>query len=106
MLIALALEKPADLRPALLDVVCAGDPALRQRLETLLAAHQKADELPPSDAPAVKATIKLELFWPESGAENILALRRIHSTHRLDQFWKYRLNQHAAPIDALALIAR
>src|SRR5580704_10497342 len=52
---------PADKRPALLDAMCAGDPVLRQRLETLLAAHQKADELPPSDAPAAKATIKLDL---------------------------------------------
>jgi serine/threonine protein kinase len=61
MLIALALEKPADLRPAFLDAVCAGDPALRQRLEALLAAHQKADELPPSDASAARVTIELDL---------------------------------------------
>jgi hypothetical protein len=31
MLIALALEKPTDLRPAFLDAVCAGEPALRYR---------------------------------------------------------------------------
>jgi hypothetical protein len=48
---------------------------------------------------------KSRMFWPESGAENILALRRIRSSHRLDQFWKYRLNQYAARNDAWALIA-
>jgi len=56
---------PSDQRPALLDAVCVGDAALRQRLETLLAAHQKADELPPSNAPAVAATIKLDLAEAE-----------------------------------------
>jgi hypothetical protein len=65
MLLAAALEMPADKRPALLDAMCIGDPALRQRLETLLAAHQEADELPPSDAPAVVATIKLDLAEAE-----------------------------------------
>ena len=45
VLLAAALEMPADKRPALLDAMCAGDPALRQRLDTLLAARQKADEL-------------------------------------------------------------
>jgi hypothetical protein len=45
------------------------------------------------------------MFWSESGAENILALRSIHSSRRLDQFWKYRLNQHAALNDTLPLAA-
>jgi hypothetical protein len=31
------------------------------------------------------------MFWSEAGAENILVLRCIHSSRRLDQFWKYRL---------------
>jgi serine/threonine protein kinase/Tfp pilus assembly protein PilF len=35
----LAREKPPDLRAAFLDEACAGDAALRQRLEILLAAH-------------------------------------------------------------------
>src|SRR5215510_2809310 len=30
---------PPEGRPALLDVECAGDPALRQEIETLLSAH-------------------------------------------------------------------
>ena len=45
------------------------------------------------------------MFWSESGAENILALRCIHSSRRLDQFWKYRLNEHAARNDTLQLVA-
>ena len=53
--------QPGAARRAFLDQACAGDPALRQRLEALLAAHDEPDELPPTDAPAVKATIKLDL---------------------------------------------
>jgi hypothetical protein len=45
------------------------------------------------------------MFWSESGAENILALRCIHSSSRLEDFWKYRLNQQAARNDVLPLVA-
>ena len=45
------------------------------------------------------------MFWSESGAENILALRCIHSSRRLEEFWKHRLNQRAARNDALPLAA-
>jgi hypothetical protein len=45
------------------------------------------------------------MFWGEPGAENILALRGIHSSRRLDQFWKARLNIRAASNDALPLAA-
>jgi len=45
------------------------------------------------------------MFWSESGAENILALRCIHSSRRLDQFWKHRLNTAAARNDCLPLAA-
>ena len=45
------------------------------------------------------------MFWSVPGAENILALRCIHSSRRLDDFWKYRLNEHAARNDSLALAA-
>jgi serine/threonine protein kinase len=61
VLFALALEKPADRRPAFMDAVCAGDPALRQRLDALLAAHDQPDKLSPQGAPAAVATIKLDL---------------------------------------------
>ena len=56
-----ALEMPADKRPALLEALCAGDPALRERLEALLAAHDKPVSLPPINAPDRRVTIKLEL---------------------------------------------
>lgn len=45
------------------------------------------------------------MFWSVSGARNILALRCIHKSRRLDRFWKYRLNQRAAANDALPLAA-
>ena len=45
------------------------------------------------------------MFWGEPGAENILALRCIHASHRRDQFWKERLNAHAAENDCLGLAA-
>ena len=45
------------------------------------------------------------MFWSESGAENILALRCIHSSRRLDDFWKDLLNPHGARNDALPLAA-
>jgi len=45
------------------------------------------------------------MSWSESGAENILALRCIHSSRRLDEFWKHRLNALAARNDALPLAA-
>ena len=45
------------------------------------------------------------MFWSESGAENILALRCIQSSHRLEEFWKHRLNLAAARNDPLLLAA-
>jgi hypothetical protein len=45
------------------------------------------------------------MFWGRPGAQNILALRSIDASRRLDQFWKERLNTHAARNDCLALAA-
>jgi hypothetical protein len=45
------------------------------------------------------------MFWSETGAENILALRCIHSSRRLDEFWKHRLNRSASRNDCLPLAA-
>ena len=45
------------------------------------------------------------MFWSKSGAENILALRCIHSSRRMNEFWKHRLNIHAARNDTLPLAA-
>jgi serine/threonine protein kinase/tetratricopeptide (TPR) repeat protein len=60
-LFALALEKPAAKRAVFLDAMCEGNPALRQRLEVLLAAHDQPDDLAPKGKPAVAATIKLDM---------------------------------------------
>ena len=43
------------------------------------------------------------MFWGEPGVENILALRCIQASRRLDAFWKERLNRHAQRNDCLAL---
>ena len=45
------------------------------------------------------------MFWGEPGAQNVLALRCIHCSRRTDEFWKERLNAHAARNDRLALAA-
>ena len=45
------------------------------------------------------------MFWGRPGAENILALRCIHTSRRLGEFWKVRLNARAARNDSLALAA-
>jgi serine/threonine protein kinase/WD40 repeat protein len=49
------LELPASQRAAYLDVACAGDDALRQRVESLLVAADQTEELLP------KVTVKLDL---------------------------------------------
>jgi hypothetical protein len=45
------------------------------------------------------------MFWGEPGAENVLAFRCISASRRLDEFWKDRLNAHAARNDCLPLAA-
>lgn len=45
------------------------------------------------------------MFWGEPGAQSVLALRCIHASRRLDQFWVERLNAHAARNDCLPLAA-
>jgi len=45
------------------------------------------------------------MFWSLPGAENVLALRCIHSSRRWDPFWKHRLNQHAKRNNSLSLSA-
>jgi hypothetical protein len=49
--------------------------------------------------------IQSGMFWSKAGAENILALRCLHSSRTLEDFWKYRLNQLAARNDPLPLAA-
>lgn len=45
------------------------------------------------------------MFWRQRGAESVLAFRCIHSSRRLDSFWKERLNASAAKNDCLSLTA-
>jgi hypothetical protein len=42
------------------------------------------------------------MFWGQPGAQNVLALRCIHSSRRLNEFWKERLNALAARNDSLS----
>ena len=58
---ALAQAKPAEKRIAFLDTKCDGGVAVRHRLEALLAAHERPESALATDAPVVKATIKLDL---------------------------------------------
>ena len=44
-----------------------------------------------------------DMFWSQSGAQSILALRCLHSSRRLEEFWKHRLNEQVARNDTLAL---
>jgi hypothetical protein len=59
---------PGAVRNVFLEQACAGDAALRQRLETLLAAHDNPGSLPASDTPAINATIKLQVIDTEDEA--------------------------------------
>jgi WD40 repeat protein/serine/threonine protein kinase len=59
-------------RAAFLEQACAGNEALRGRLEALLQAHESADTfLEPQAEPPTKATMKLE-FAPEEGPGTII----------------------------------
>src|SRR5438128_12676440 len=60
-LAALALEKPAAERGKWLDAVCAGDPNLRRRLESLVVAQQSAAAPPDCPAEAGPANLMLDL---------------------------------------------
>ena len=52
----LALEKPAAERPAFLEQACAGDDALRQRVEALLRSHETPDSFLVGSAENPEAT--------------------------------------------------
>ena len=45
------------------------------------------------------------MFWSIDGAQNVLSLRCIHRSHRLEQFWKCRHNQLVAKNDPFPLAA-
>jgi eukaryotic-like serine/threonine-protein kinase len=68
-LVRAAVELPSGAeRRAFLQQACAGDPALRRRLESLLAAHDRAGSSPPPGALDIKATIKLDPLIVEDEA--------------------------------------
>ncbi len=56
-----ALQLTGNARTSFLKNACDGDPALLQRLETLLAADEQPEGVLAEAAPAAKATMKLEL---------------------------------------------
>jgi WD40 repeat protein len=60
VLYAAALGKPPAERAIFLDGACYGDPALRLRLEALLAARPELDQSPRAELPVVETTIKLD----------------------------------------------
>src|SRR6266496_254716 len=60
-LFTLAVAKRGAERAAFLDRECAGDLALRQRLEALMAAHEAPDPLLDAETAEAKPTIKLNL---------------------------------------------
>src|SRR6266567_4171209 len=57
----LAVAKPATERAAFLDRECAGDLALRQRLEALMAAHERPDPVLDAQTEEAKPTVKVDL---------------------------------------------
>jgi len=65
-----ALELPVAKREAYLEAAGAGDSALRQRVEVLLAADGQAEELIQNAAAAAAAAIKLDL--PAAPDENLV----------------------------------
>jgi len=69
-LFALALAKPIGERAAFLDGACHGDPALRVRLNNLLASHEQSDGLNPAPVDPDGPTLKIELS-EEPGEEAV-----------------------------------
>src|SRR6266705_3352476 len=68
-----ALDLPAEQRAAYLEEACAGDAALRQRVEELLQAHEKAEgflETPPAGL-EFKRTVQLPILPTEKPGDKI-----------------------------------
>ena len=71
-LFARALELPASGRAAFFDAACHDDVGLRQRVQTLLAAHEKAGALFATQPEGVRSTVKLDLA--DEPADNAVGL--------------------------------
>jgi eukaryotic-like serine/threonine-protein kinase len=59
------IELPSERRAGYLDIACAGDPTLRQRVEALLRAHELAGTF--MGSPAVGPHTKTEVLKPLLG---------------------------------------
>ncbi len=70
-----ALERDADQRAAFLDEACAGDPALRRKVEALLASDQQAQTF--IEAPAFEIAALLFADEPNSVIEGCIGPYRI-----------------------------
>ena len=71
-LFAQALELPAAERAAFLEAACHDEAALRQRVQALLAAHEKAGARFATRPEAVLSTVKLDLA--DEPADNAVGL--------------------------------
>ena len=67
-----ARERLAAERAAFLDGACAGDLALRERLETLLAAHEQPDSLPATLKETARPSLKIDLPRPEEAPAQMI----------------------------------
>jgi serine/threonine protein kinase/tetratricopeptide (TPR) repeat protein len=68
-----ALDRPAAERAAYLDQVCAGDPTFRQQIETLLKAHEQAENFLEEPAKDIefKRTVKISPLLTEKPGDKI-----------------------------------
>ena len=103
---ALGLE--VGYTPALARLIClegadeTGDPKAERHLAETGAIQVSARQI----QRVVQRLGQDAQAWQERqtqpGAEYVLALRCLHSSRRLDPFWKHRLNQHAKRNDSLS----
>ncbi|HJQ68441.1 MAG TPA: protein kinase [Blastocatellia bacterium] len=70
-----ALERDADQRAAFLNEACAGDPALRRKVEALLASDQQAQNF--IEAPAIEVAALLLADEPDTVIEGCIGPYRI-----------------------------
>jgi eukaryotic-like serine/threonine-protein kinase len=87
-LFAAALQRPSSERAAFLDGACHGDPALRARLEALLAANEQPNELLGDDAaPAEGAAPTMKIEFVEEPADEVIGqkIRRYKLLERVGE---------------------
>jgi len=67
-----AVQLAGAARGAFLDGACHGNPALRQRLDTLLAAHEQSEGLLAEPAMGAKATLKVNITAPDEAVGKMI----------------------------------